>query len=115
MTKPETVLPPNLDLSSLSPSALDELGKAVEREKKAARARELEAVRTKIKKVLDDAGFAVPDLAHLFPAVGRARRSAPAYRHPANPSLTWSGKGRKPTWVAEYEATGGSLESFKVK
>ncbi|CAZ15910.1 H-NS family nucleoid-associated regulatory protein [Xanthomonas albilineans] len=115
MTKPaDSVLAPNIDLSSLSPSALEELGKAIEKEKKAARARELDAVKTKIKKVLDDAGLAVADLAHLFPAVGRARPSAPVYRHPSKPSLTWSGKGRRPAWITDYEATGGSLDSLKV-
>ena len=40
--------------------------------------------------------------------------SAPKYRHPDNPSLTWAGRGRKPRWITEEINNGRSLEDFKV-
>lgn len=41
--------------------------------------------------------------------------SVPAkYRHPENPSLTWTGRGRNPKWIAEHEAKGGSREDFRI-
>lgn len=36
------------------------------------------------------------------------------YRHPAEHSLEWSGKGRQPKWVEAYLANGGSLVSLEV-
>lgn len=36
------------------------------------------------------------------------------YRHPANPDLEWSGKGRQPKWVEAYVANGGSMVSLDV-
>lgn len=36
------------------------------------------------------------------------------YRHPDEPSLTWTGRGRKPVWVAEWLAGGGTLEDLEI-
>jgi DNA-binding protein H-NS len=37
------------------------------------------------------------------------------YRHPENPALTWSGgRGRRPDWVNEWQASGRSLDEAKV-
>lgn len=39
------------------------------------------------------------------------------YRHPADPALTWTGSGRAPHWVIEWEAMGGgkSREDLRIK
>lgn len=116
MATPAPMLPANLDLSALSPAALDELARAIDKERKALHAREIEAVKSKIKKALDESGLSVADLVDLFPAIGRARAvTRPAYRHPSKPALTWTGKGRKPAWVTEFVAGGGNLETLRVK
>ena len=39
---------------------------------------------------------------------------APKYAHPDNPTLTWSGRGRKPKWLAEAMDQGKPLEEFQV-
>ncbi|NTV09915.1 MAG: H-NS histone family protein [Zoogloea sp.] len=39
-------------------------------------------------------------------------KAAPKYRHPSDGSLTWSGRGRQPHWVAAWLGTGRSLESL---
>ena len=36
------------------------------------------------------------------------------YQHPGEPSLTWSGSGRRPKWVDFWIANGGSLEALAV-
>lgn len=36
------------------------------------------------------------------------------FRHPSKPELTWSGNGKPPTWVKEWEAQYGSRDSLKV-
>lgn len=51
------------------------------------------------------------------PRVAKAKGSVAAkYRHPKNPSLTWTGRGRSPVWVAEWKtAHGGSLDGITIK
>ncbi|MEZ0467007.1 H-NS family nucleoid-associated regulatory protein [Phaeobacter sp. SYSU ZJ3003] len=39
----------------------------------------------------------------------------PKYQHPENPSLTWSGRGRKPKFVLEHLDNGGSLDDLLIK
>ncbi len=59
----------------------------------------------------EKAGFRLTD---LF-AGGRERQSAKAagikYRHPENRALVWTGRGRRPKWLAE---AGGDIERFRV-
>ena len=47
------------------------------------------------------------------------KRSYPAvkakYAHPENTSLTWSGRGRTPKWVSDYEAKkGNKLKDLEI-
>lgn len=37
----------------------------------------------------------------------------PRYRNPDDPSQTWSGRGRQPTWVADALASGRTLDQLK--
>ena len=37
------------------------------------------------------------------------------YRHPDDPALTWSGRGKRPLWVVEYLATGKSLDDLAAE
>lgn len=51
-------------------------------------------------------------------ANGRVRRPypevVPKYRNPADPSETWSGRGKQPRWLAAQIQNGKSLESFLI-
>lgn len=59
-------------------------------------------------------GFKVSDL--LEPPKGKKARSiTPKYAHPSDPSLTWTGMGRRPKWVVELEDAGQSREEFLIK
>lgn len=40
--------------------------------------------------------------------------AAAKYRHPENPSKTWSGRGRKPKWFLEAIEAGASEESLLI-
>jgi DNA-binding protein H-NS len=63
-------------------------------------------------------------LSELFPQPGKARgqpkgkpqAEAPKvkYRNPDNPSQTWTGTGRKPTWIIEALESGKTLEDLRV-
>lgn len=36
------------------------------------------------------------------------------YRHPENAALTWSGRGRKPQWFADYNNAGKDPNTLAV-
>ena len=38
----------------------------------------------------------------------------PKYVDPADPSITWTGRGRKPKWVEAYLAKGKTLDDLKI-
>ena len=44
----------------------------------------------------------------------RTTKSEIRFRNPQNPSIGWSGKGRKPLWIVEGLAAGKSLQDFAV-
>ena len=53
--------------------------------------------------------------------MGNAPKSAkkgqvnpPKYRHPENPQLTWSGRGRQPAWIKDGLEAGKSLDDFLI-
>jgi hypothetical protein len=37
------------------------------------------------------------------------------YSHPEEPSLTWTGRGRKPKWVEAWIASGRTLDQLQVR
>ena len=39
---------------------------------------------------------------------------AAKYVHPADASLTWTGRGKRPRWVAEWLDSGKSMDDLKV-
>jgi DNA-binding protein H-NS len=104
---------PEIDLASLSLTELKKLEKDVakaiatyeERQKAEARA-EAEAIAKKF-------GFA---LSELIDGASSRKKAAPEpkYRHPENPAVTWSGRGRKPGWITEGLAAGKTLEDFAI-
>lgn len=44
----------------------------------------------------------------------KRQQAEPKYRHPENAELTWSGRGRKPSWIAEALDAGKSLDDFAI-
>ncbi|OCX62324.1 hypothetical protein BFP70_13830 [Thioclava sp. SK-1] len=56
-------------------------------------------------------------LEQLFKQSGgkKAKLPKPAkYKHPENPELTWSGFGRRPSWIIELVEQGNDLEDYAV-
>jgi len=39
----------------------------------------------------------------------------PKYRHPENPDLTWSGRGRQPQWFKDAIEAGARPEDFLIR
>jgi DNA-binding protein H-NS len=64
--------------------------------------------RAKVEAFARELGYS---LAELVDSDAKPKRApvAPKYRHPENPALTWSGRGRKPQWFVEA-LEGGKTE-----
>ncbi|MFC3571351.1 H-NS histone family protein [Paracoccus sp. TOH] len=56
-------------------------------------------------------GFNLADLTVAKQGRGKV---APKYANPEDPSLTWTGRGRKPRWVQEALDSGKKLEELEI-
>lgn len=105
----------NINLNSMSLSELKALHKQVakaienfEDRKKRDALNELE-VRAR------EMGFSLGELVGSGGSEKKVRAKARArYAHPENPSMTWSGRGRKPQWFADALAAGKTPEDLTV-
>lgn len=78
------------------------------------RERQRDEARRVLEEKAREMGFKLDDL-----AAGTVRRkgksTSPArYRHPENPALTWTGRGRRPNWVVAALEEGRQLDEMKV-
>jgi DNA-binding protein H-NS len=105
-----------MDLSALSVAELNQvladIPKEIARREKSEKAR----VRKELEALAAANGYSLEEL--LADAGEKSKRSgkpvAAKYRHPEESSLTWSGRGRQPKWVAEFLAHGGKIETLAI-
>jgi DNA-binding protein H-NS len=66
-----------------------------------------------ISEVAKKHGFLIEE---LFSASVPKKRAAPIpkYRNPEDPSVTWGGKGRHPSWIKEAMEAGTDIETFRI-
>jgi DNA-binding protein H-NS len=100
----------DINLDKLSLDELKKLQKDVTKAIDTLHERRRQEALAAVETTVREMGFSLADL------VGPARKAklhAPAkYRHPDNPSVTWSGRGRQPAWLREAIAAGKSKEDF---
>jgi DNA-binding protein H-NS len=105
--------PSGIDLSKLSFEELQTLAQDVETELVSRREAEKGRVLQQMRELAGSIGMTVEEL--LGREKGKVRAKAEAkYRHPDNPDLTWSGRGKRPLWVTEALNAGKSLEELAV-
>lgn len=69
--------------------------------------------RTKLEAIAKEMGYSLAELIGI--EVKKTRAPAVAkYRHPENPALTWSGRGRKPQWFVEAVEAGKTAGELAV-
>ena len=94
----------------------EKIDKAIESKRSETRNKAIEELR----QVAEKNGFDLKEL--VGGSSGRSKKTssrrtgkvAPKYRHPDEPDVTWSGRGRQPKWVAEYEKKNGSLAGITI-
>lgn len=101
-----------LDIGNLSLEELETLHKdvtkAISTFKERQRLEAISALEAKAKAM----GFNLSDLTGLTKRKGSG--GLPKFVHPDNPTLTWTGRGRQPSWIKEGLAAGKSLEDFAI-
>jgi len=105
----------DVNLSDLSLAELKALQKEVAKAIKGFEAQKLKEARAAASAAAKEMGFSLEELMDGT-AKGKTKKSiVPAkYRHPENPALTWSGRGRKPIWFKEALETGTTPEDLEI-
>ena len=105
-----------MDLAEFSIAELNlllvDIPKEISKREKGEKAR----IRKELEAFAAAQGYSLEEL--LGDAGATAKRAgkpvATKYRHPDEPSLTWSGRGRQPKWISEFLAKGGKIESLAI-
>jgi DNA-binding protein H-NS len=95
-----------IDIKSLTQAQLNDLIKRAEERKKELSSEKAEKLRTKFRNLAKAEGVTIEE---LFGIKGprKVRRAAKAkYRNPADHSVTWSGRGKRPRWFNAALAAG---------
>jgi len=75
-------------------------------------------VRNQIKSLAASVGLNPEDLCDAKSARNPRGKAKPArairFRNTANPAETWSGRGKRPRWLAQALTEGASLDTFRV-
>lgn len=105
-----------MDLSTFTiaelKSLLDKVPGEIARREKDEKVR----IRKELEELAKKNGYSLNELlGEAAEKVAKVRKTvAIKYRHPDDISLTWTGRGRQPKWMAEFLASGGSIERLAV-
>jgi DNA-binding protein H-NS len=103
-----------MDLSGLSVAELRALEVQLKSEIKRREHEEMAKAREQILAIANSVGMPLKDLMGAAPVRARSGSVAVRYRHPSNASLQWTGRGRQPKWVAEWQQEHQSLDGLRV-
>lgn len=101
-----------IDLNKLSLDQLKTLSKDIDKAMKAAEKDARKAALSDIEAAARKHGFSLSELTGKAAKRGPKAAAAPKYRHPENPEVTWSGRGRQPVWFKE--AIDGGMKPEKL-
>jgi DNA-binding protein H-NS len=120
-----------IDVSGLSAKELKALiAQAEKQQTKVLTRPKAAAMRAKINQYVKEHGYTIEELYGAVstassetsrkrtgrkPAKSAGSKVAPKYRNPANPSETWSGRGRQPRWLAALVQKGKEPSEFLIK
>jgi len=71
-----------------------------------------------MKKLAEERGFDLNELLGVAAGKGKEAKvkatGIAKYRNPADSTATWTGRGRKPQWVVDFLANGGTLDQIAI-
>jgi DNA-binding protein H-NS len=102
-----------VDLTKLSRKDLLELVQAAQEQLQERTAKHRQETRDRLIAAAEEAGY---ELGQLF-GYSKPRKTkvkVVKYRHRENPALTWGGRGKRPQWVHDWLAGGGSMDALLI-
>jgi DNA-binding protein H-NS len=103
-----------LNLKRLTPKQLEDLARQIDAHQSERRASHIAVLRAKAEAMARAEGLTLTD---VFPQSGQKRSGAvaPKYGNPADPSQTWSGRGRQPRWFKAALRKGKTERSLLIR
>ena len=101
------------DLETLSLGELKKMQKDVAKAISSYQDRQKAEACAKVEALARDLGYSLAELVGTETKSSRAPAAA-KYRHPENPALTWSGRGRKPQWFVEALGSGKTASDLAI-
>lgn len=103
-----------MDLSNYNSQQLRDLQTEIDRELKKRRRDDVRQAQRELRNVAERFGFNLNELVAGQPAAAGSSKGVVKFRHPGDENKTWSGRGRKPGWIKEWEAQGRPLDELRV-
>ncbi len=104
----------DLNLEGLSLSELKKIQKDVAKAIFTFEDRKKAEARAKAEALARELGYSLAELVGTETKSTRVPKAA-KYRHPENPALTWSGRGRKPQWFVEALESGKTASDLAIR
>jgi DNA-binding protein H-NS len=105
----------DIDLDDMSLDDLKQLRKDVEKAIHTYEQRQKADAKLELEEHAKQLGFKLEELVSDKSIKKTKQPVQPKYQHPENPSLTWSGRGRKPKFVLEHLDNGGNIDDLLIK
>lgn len=102
-----------IDLDSMSLDDLKRLQRDVAKAVAGYDAKHRQEARAEVDALLQKRGLTLADILDAGVKSGRSQ-GVPKYRHPENPAVTWSGRGRRPDWIRDALAKGQPVDAFLI-
>lgn len=103
-----------IDLNTRSLADLKKLQKDVQRTIEGYSERKKQEAILALEATAQEFGFSLSDLMGVKKKRKSSNAGGPKYRHPKNPEVTWSGRGRKPGWFVDALAAGTKPETLAI-
>jgi DNA-binding protein H-NS len=101
------------DIDRMTFKELQDLELKIKRAKSTAQEKTRTDLKDKVEAMVAAAGFKMSDL--FGGRGGKGRKVAAKYVNPDDPTETWTGRGRKPRWLAAKLKGGDRIEKFLIK
>ena len=103
-----------MNLENFSVAELRELQDKVKKQLKIKELKDINNARAQILEIAQRSGVSLKDLVGNG-ALAKVRQTvAVKFRHPTDPTLQWSGRGRQPKWVKEWVESGKKIEEAGI-
>lgn len=104
-----------VNLDQLTAEELQGLLIDIEHEIKSRDRVDVDETVNQIHSLAESVGLTADELLDFVQSRGKGKGKAPKYCHPNDPTLTWSGRGKRPKWFAALIEQGVDPESLLVK